>query len=152
MLIDTEATGNLPFKHFHASIPENPTPSDLLEMYYSLYQRARAAEHRFTGRDVDPGPLHRMAATISYNLAMTTTTMAICPRRSEGASLSDDRLFGKVALNGTILAGTLMVKSEDDWNQLCQDPGLLGNLLRSGGIPAPVSILSSNENSLLAES
>lgn len=84
------------------------------------------------------------SAAISYNLAMTTSAMAICPRRSDTvtlnvASLEDDskgtRRIGPVALNGTILAGTLMVKSEEEWNELRRDEGKLLDLLKMVGIP-----------------
>ena len=81
------------------------------------------------------------AAAISYNLAMTTSAMAICPRRSETATLgvaehvsSGAGQIGPVALNGTILAGTLMVKTEKDWNELRRDEGKLFDLLKMVGI------------------
>ena len=143
VLMDAESTEKLPFTHFHARIPEKPSPSALLEIYASLYERARAVEHEFAGRNIEPPNYNQKAATVSYNLAMTTTTMAICPRRSEGAPLSDGALHREpdsreIALNGTVLAGTLMVKNEDDWNQLSQNPGLLNGLLRSVGVPPDV--------------
>ena len=42
---------------------------------------------------------------------------------------------GLVALNGTILAGTLMVKFEEEWNQLRENPWLLNEVLRIVGVP-----------------
>ena len=71
---------------------------------------------------------------------MTTTAMAICPRTSESARLADvtsneDQSSGVVALNGTILAGTLMVKTKSEWDRLRQNPEQLRDLLRSVGVP-----------------
>lgn len=105
-----------------------------------MYQKAEAAENKFSGGDVGLHKHNQKAATISYNLAMTTTTMAICPRRSEGATLLNNVSLtkpgpGEIALNGTILAGTLMVKNECDWNQIHRHPGLLDDLLKSIGVP-----------------
>ena len=44
---------------------------------------------------------------------------------------------GLVALNGTILAGTLMVKTEEEWNVLKgpHGPRLLENILEQVGLP-----------------
>jgi len=129
-------------------VPKDPRPSDLVEMYDSLYQKARVAEHQFSGRKAEYHDPTQLRATISYNLAMTTTTMAICPRISEGARLtsedgSDLNNGSEVALNGTILAGTLMVKAEEDRDNLCQNPALLTGLLRSIGVPPTDELTSS---------
>lgn len=45
--------------------------------------------------------------------------------------------IGPIALNGTILAGTLMVKTEEEWDALRgpDGPWILGNILREVGIP-----------------
>ena len=99
-----------------------------------LYQEAEAA---VTG---EPAISNQNRANISYNLAMTTTTMAICPRTSESGRLADatsneDESSGVVALNGTILAGTLMVKTKSEWDGLRQNPEQLCDLLRSVGVP-----------------
>lgn len=94
-------------------------------------------------------------SAISYNLAMTTSRMMICPRKSEhawvnldSASASATAGDGKIAdeglvkLNGTILAGTLMVKAEAEWNELQREPGVLEAVLRTVGIPtSPTSSL-----------
>lgn len=40
-----------------------------------------------------------------------------------------------VALNGTVLAGTLMVKSEEAFEMLKEDAGRLGSVLRGIGLP-----------------
>ena len=99
-----------------------------------LYHKAEAA---VTGK---PAISNQNRANISYNLAMTTTTMAICPRTSESGRLAnvttnEDKSSSVVALNGTILAGTLMVKTKSEWDRLRQDPEQLRALLRSVGVP-----------------
>ena len=78
---------------------------------------------------------------------MTTSTMAICPRKSDEVTLDvADHIsggagrIGPVALNGTILAGTLMVKEEEDWDELRQDAGKLSDLLKIVGIPPQNSL------------
>ena len=134
MLNRGKATENLPFTYFHTNISKYADPADLIEKYWMLYQKAEAAR---TGKIEVSIPKR---ATFSYNLAMTTTTMAICPRRSESARLADvtpneDQRPGVVAVNGTILAGTLMVKTKSEWDRLRQNPEQLRELLRSVGVP-----------------
>ncbi|KAI6360606.1 hypothetical protein MCOR25_006691 [Pyricularia grisea] len=94
--------------------------------YLELYRRAcevmgvKGAEQQMDGE-----------ARISYNLAMTRDVMVLCPRRSEGAALvagGGDEV-GKLALNGTVLAGTALVKSEAEWDALRGDPEQLGRVL-----------------------
>ena len=43
--------------------------------------------------------------------------------------------IGFVALNGTILAGTLMVKYQEQWDVLRAEPEKLDTLLEAIGIP-----------------
>lgn len=66
----------------------------------------------------------------------------IAPRRAETARVPVDIAAagdiadpGVVSLNGTILAGTLMVKAEGEWDVLRAKPEVLGRLLRDVGIP-----------------
>ena len=64
--------------------------------------------------------------TFSYNLAMTRDLIAVLPRRSEAAQISGlEDLF----VNGTFLAGTLMVKVEKDWHELQRDPSKLQQIV-----------------------
>lgn len=126
----TSATASVPFAHFSLPIPAGPTPSVLLRLYESLYKMASAAlesSHDGMVLPVNPVESGLKATTISYNLAMTTSTMVICPRRREGSmfvaeheasSLGNRSRIGPVALNGTMLAGTLIVKTETEWDAL----------------------------------
>ena len=73
--------------------------------------------------DLPSSELGTKKANISYNLAMTTRRMMICPRRSEGAMIPTNnqgtaKQIGPIAVNGTLLAGTLMVKTEEEWDAL----------------------------------
>ncbi|KAL8369956.1 hypothetical protein RB595_000353 [Gaeumannomyces hyphopodioides] len=72
-------------------------------------------------------------ARISYNLAMTRDVMVLCPRRSEGgpvvAAAGGGEEVGRLALNGTVLAGTALVKSQAEWDALRADPGQLLRVL-----------------------
>lgn len=83
-------------------------------------------------------------SSISYNLAMTTTSMMLCPRRREGADLKINNQggsLGPINLNGTMLAGTLMVKTQDEWDLLRSDESRLNDILEAVGIP-PASVHS----------
>ena len=68
---------------------------------------------------------------------MTISAMVICPRRREGNILQrdDGSDIGFVGLNGTILAGTLMVKHQEEWDVLRVEPKKLDTLLEAIGIP-----------------
>lgn len=85
----------------------------------------------------DEGYLFQGEAKISYNLAMTKDAMVICPRTAEGSAVLDreGREVGKLSLNGTVLAGTALVKSEAEWNALKGDPGQLWEGLGKIGVP-----------------
>ena len=66
--------------------------------------------------------------TFSYNLAMTTEIMAILPRKNDASAIPG--LPGSpVAINGTILAGTMMVKAEDEWARIREQPELMQHIL-----------------------
>ncbi|KAK2793709.1 bifunctional AP-4-A phosphorylase/ADP sulfurylase [Onygenales sp. PD_12] len=149
---------NVPFACYAVDLPAAPAPApsaeELHRAYLNLYRRAVRAVERFTntrlsssgggggggggGDDEYQGP----AAKISYNLAMTTGRMLICPRRREAAEIPIEpgakREFvdaGLVSLNGTVLAGTLMVKTLREWEVLRSRPGVLGGILGTVGFP-----------------
>lgn len=62
--------------------------------------------------------------------------MVVCPRISEGLIIKSNNgeSIGPVALNGTLLAGTLLVKSEIEWDTLRSDESKLNEILGSIGI------------------
>jgi sulfate adenylyltransferase (ADP) / ATP adenylyltransferase len=64
--------------------------------------------------------------------------MVLCPRLSEGLEIkgSNDSLIGPIALNGTLLGGTLLVKSEAEWDALRNDEKKLKDILQAIGVPA----------------
>jgi ATP adenylyltransferase len=81
---------------------------------------------------------------VSYNLAITESTMMICPRRSVSAVISVDDATrkdvaeaGVVELNGTVLAGTLMVKAQAEWDELRRSSHCLMKVLAAVGYPHP---------------
>lgn len=136
----------LPFAHFALPLPPNPSAEQIHAIYLSLYRAAVAAAAAAEGKahDHDPHQIDGEAA-ISHNLAMTESAMMICPRRNESASISLGKKgaeevaeAGVIALNGTILAGTLMVKAEAEWNELRRNPEVLGSVLAAIGHPAEV--------------
>ena len=139
----------LPITHFHVPLPPDPTPDELHKLYLSLYGAATKAVADFSGarrNNVEPGSqITEGSTTISYNLAMTTSTMMICPRRNECAMFplkpetrTDAADAGLVSINGTILAGTLMVKAEAEWNELQNSSTRLKDILKTVGIPTQI--------------
>ena len=129
---------SLPFRHYALRILPQSSTTELYQTYLSLYRAAVEAVQNFDQKELtketaetkDPN-----AAAISYNLAMTVDVMAICPRRSEAASVPSSEGEGSVAINGTILAGTLMVKDQVEWESLRRDPDLLSEVLSTIGYP-----------------
>lgn len=116
----------------------------MLDVYNRLYDAAKAAVDAFISANPDDFALHPTDdgdLPMSYNLAMTTAGMVILPRRAEGTMLhrDDGSEIGFVALNGTTLGGTMMVKHQDEWNMLRHEPGLLDRILGAIGIPKPPS-------------
>ena len=129
---------SLPFRHYAQRIPPLSSSAELHQTYLALYHTAVQAVQDF---NLEPSTKDTSetkdltTAAISYNLAMTVDMMAICPRRSEAASVPSSDGEGSVAINGTILAGTLMVKDQVEWDSLRQDPNLLSDVLSTIGFP-----------------
>ncbi|PGH16356.1 hypothetical protein AJ80_05206 [Polytolypa hystricis UAMH7299] len=145
---------DLPFVCFAATLPAKPSEDDLHNIYLALYRRAVKTGYEASGRqpankEQNTLPPHGPAA-VSYNLAVTATRMMICPRRSEAAPIplgldSESRApsAGLIKPNGTILAGTLMVKTEEEWNALRNRPTIVEAILKTSGYPFP-PVLSPN--------
>ncbi|PLB34382.1 putative bis(5'-nucleosyl)-tetraphosphatase [Aspergillus candidus] len=136
----------LPFAHFALPLSENPSADELHSTYLALYRAAVATlpQNHNHNHNQSQDPPTTGPAAISYNLAMTESTMLICPRKSESAQIAVDNgtsdevaEAGVVALNGTILAGTLMVKAEAEWNELRRNPESLAGVLAAIGYPHP---------------
>lgn len=130
----------LPFVHFATRLDADTSSSSLYSTYIMLMKAALSASQSPTGelaRELEDGVeiAKNGRTTFSYNLALTTDTMAICPRKSESAPIEGLSEHHEVAINGTILGGTIMVKSETEWNTLCQNPHMLDGMLQSIGYP-----------------
>lgn len=135
---------DVPFTHFARSFDSEPSGSELLKIYSELYSSAKEAVDKFIAANPEQLALHPITGgdlPISYNLAMTTAGMAILPRRSEGIMLrrDDGSEIGFVALNGTTLGGTMMVKHQEEWDLLRKEPELLDQILTAIGIPRETS-------------
>lgn len=134
----------LPCVHFAVAVPQDPSADDLYQRYRYLYENAVKACRAYAEQHPDDKVMFnsddKNSALISYNLAMTTSSIAILPRRREGALLrtfedSAGKFVGPIALNGTILAGTLMVKTEEEYYELRRNESSLYDLLQAIGIP-----------------
>lgn len=130
----------LPLANFALPLPPNASAERLHEIYVSLYKAAAVAAGvpRNEVRS-STGP-----AAVSYNLAMTESTMMICPRKSVSAVVEVDDAVrkdiheaGVVELNGTLLGGTMMVKAEAEWSELRRSSDCLMKVLGSIGYPQP---------------
>lgn len=147
-----KARSPLPFLTFSEKLTGDMDKWALHLAYLRLYDRARSA----VGGDAavsrgepvcDTVEAHMDTwhtregeeARISYNLAMTRGAIVICPRLAEGDVVRDGegREVGSLALNGTVLAGTALVKSQAEWDALRGDGGKqLWRVLGKIGVPA----------------
>jgi sulfate adenylyltransferase (ADP) / ATP adenylyltransferase len=127
---------SLPLLHFSTPLEEEMSPANLHRKYLLLVKAAvSATQHPGRPLTEDLTIEQNGKPIISYNLAMTTERMAICPRSSEAASVQGAGPESSVAINGTVLGATLMVKDEAEWDILREDHGLLDGMLASIGFP-----------------
>lgn len=129
--------------HFAQRFETEPSGHVLRTMYQTLYQHAVDAVKQYIA--THPGNTNSLklhpttdgSSAISYNLAMTLSGMAVLPRRAEGGVLRDGtgEEVGFVALNGTTLGGTLMVKRNEEWDLLREREGMLDGVLGDIGVP-----------------
>lgn len=134
---ESNGRAGLPFATFAERIAGDVDPEALRSAYIRLYRQACAAagldEKELGDLAADETP-----ARISYNLGMTRTSLVVCPRVAEGDVVRsrDGKEVGKLALNGTVLAGTALVKSEAEWDALRADPDQLRDILGKIGCSA----------------
>ncbi|CEI38614.1 hypothetical protein FVEN_g4826 [Fusarium venenatum] len=128
-----------PFTTFAEDINLNMSGTELHAIYLRLYRKACKAVASYTKDTTHEGEAPTEGPTlISYNMAMTKSTLVICPRLAEGVKLQsqDGDILGTVAFNGTLLAGTALVKNELEWEALKKDPDTLRNILGNIGVPS----------------
>ncbi|KAJ4409650.1 bifunctional AP-4-A phosphorylase/ADP sulfurylase [Didymella pomorum] len=131
---------NIPFAHFGRRFDGEPTGEQLASIYNELYGLAKDAVDGFIAKNHNEFALHPTEggdSPISYNLAMTTEGMVVLPRRSEGTMLKrpDGSEIGFVAINGTTLGGTMLVKDQEEWDVLRSQRGKLDSIMNAIGIP-----------------
>ncbi|ETN37167.1 uncharacterized protein HMPREF1541_08157 [Cyphellophora europaea CBS 101466] len=131
-----------PFTALSTALRPGLTPAELYDRYITLLRAASlltaetshvpSLQDLTSARITDPEDSKHVS--FSYNLALTRDRMAICARRAEGFSipgLPDSH----VALNCTVLAGTMMVKECAEWDALRSAPEALDGLLAEIGYP-----------------
>ncbi|AEO58211.1 histidine triad-like protein [Thermothelomyces thermophilus ATCC 42464] len=143
-LLDPGVRRRVPFSTFAEPIGPG---ADLLGTYLRLYRRACAAVLGPTaaaaGASQSEGrPDGEKEARVEYNLAMTRDVMAVAPRVVEGTAVTaaaEDgtgrKEVGRLALNGTVLAGTALVKTQAEWDALRAEPEQLLEILGRIGVP-----------------
>lgn len=133
---------SLTFVHFATSLQPGLGAADLHQRYLLLMRAALASisEERNL-ESLNAVSISRDRRTIfSYNLAMTTEVMAILPRRAE-ASAIPGVANSSIAINGTILAGTMMVKAEEEWHSLREQPQHVQKILNDITYPRMRDVL-----------
>ena len=135
-----ENNANLAFEVFWEAISPVATREDLHDIYMRLWTKAYGVVKRFIEDHPGELELHENSEgdlPFSYNLGMTTTTLMLVPRRRDGSVLrnSNGTEIGFAAFNGTILAGTMMVKKQEEWDLLRGNDELLNELLQNVGLP-----------------
>ncbi|KAK0109891.1 hypothetical protein ONS95_002563 [Cadophora gregata] len=139
VLVDSlvkETKPELPFSYFSAQIPKNASGEDIHRIYTDLHGLACRLVKNIEAADPSAG-ISLQESPISYNLGFTVRAIVLCPRISEGLKIqaSSGDAIGPIALNGTVLGGTLLVKSEEEWNVLQKDESKLINILAAIGVP-----------------
>lgn len=134
--IDTPVHSNLPLLrcrdldciHYAIALDSDVDKAGLHQRYVLLLKAALVSISKESSLErVDEAKIvENDHTTFSYNLAMTKDLIAILPRRSEAAQISGmDDIF----VNGTFLAGTMMVKVESDWHELQLDASKLQQIV-----------------------
>ncbi|KAL2156620.1 hypothetical protein VTH82DRAFT_1365 [Thermothelomyces myriococcoides] len=151
-LLDPAVRRRVPFTTFAEPIGPG---TDLLATYLRLYRRAcaavlgpsaaadaAAAAVDVSGSEGRPEGEGKQAR-VEYNLAMTRDVMAIAPRVVEGTAVTvaeeggnGRKEIGRLALNGTVLAGTALVKTQAEWDVLRAEPEQLVEILGRIGVPS----------------
>jgi ATP adenylyltransferase len=142
LLIDriVDENASMPFEVFWERVSVDASKEQLYTIYNRLYNQAHGAVKHFVSQRPDDLELHDAkdgSSPFSYNLGMTTNALMLVPRRREGTALRDSEgsEIGFAAFNGTVLAGTMMVKKQEEWDLLRDNAALLNELLENIGIP-----------------
>ncbi|OAA50306.1 5',5'''-P-1,P-4-tetraphosphate phosphorylase 2 [Metarhizium rileyi] len=135
VLADREDLADTPFVVFSEPVAPAMSGAEIHGVYLRLYGQACRAVGERTGTRAEE-VLAAGPTQISYNMAMTRNRLVICPRLSEGGVVCgrDGRDVGRVALNGTLLAGTALVKNEAEWDALRENPDALVAVLKGIGL------------------
>ena len=122
------------FAHFVLPLPESSSDvdEDLLAMsYFALLQRSLSFFQDWLGERPD---LKR-----SYNFLMTKKWLCVVPRSHESANIKEEQEQGErdskfdVDINSAGYAGLLLVKSQESYDALLDDPAVIDKLMLACG-------------------
>ena len=122
---------DLPFLYFSHTVPKDASSKTLHEIYTKLHKNACQLLHTASAGHA----CTKSQPPMSYNLGLTDQVMVLCPRAAEGIKLRNTERedIGFVALNGTVLGGTLLVKNEAEYVALRNDQSKLVEILSAIG-------------------
>lgn len=122
----------IPFAHYAVPLPEDSkdVDEDLLAMtFVSLLQRALSVFQDWSGNSSE-GSDAREPITPAYNVLMTTEWLCLVPRSKTCAKTPS------IGFNATGYAGLVLVKWEESWNALNNDPSVVTDLLLECSFPS----------------
>lgn len=136
----------IPFVYFTAPLKGTETATQLHKTYLALLEVARQTVSSYLSPDPDAEEIdadkdlpETDEVPFSYNMAFMDRLMVILPRISIGSEIENDNEKGSgyVELNGTVLAGTLLVKEKEVYDRFEgeEGPRLLKKVLGEIGVP-----------------
>lgn len=138
----------LPMAWFGIDFAVEPDDKQLCEIYHELrLQASRVTDDQGVSNIANGKPY-------SHNLAMTTSSMMLVPRQKDSSpiltaegnlprSTTGEEKDWKISLNGTIMAGTLMVKDRELFEYLKDDKsGAIDRVLAEACFPPIVKAAS----------
>ncbi len=134
----------VPFAYVSQELKGDEHINDLHRKYRALLSQAQELVERLTNPDPDAENVTERElpetedVPFSYNAAFTDKLMVVFPRLASGDGFETDGVKGFVEANGTVLAGTLLLKERELYDKYVKEEEggkLLKKLLETISIP-----------------